>query len=62
MSLRVVTFKIEESLLESVDKYAKDMRMTRSEVIREALREYLRNHCGYGFKRVINARRLRVFY
>ncbi len=40
--LRVVTFKIEEELLESVDMLARRKRMSRSEIIREALKEYLR--------------------
>ncbi len=35
--LRIVTFKLEEELLEEVDKYAQSKRLTRSDVIRLAL-------------------------
>ncbi|ALG97082.1 hypothetical protein [Sulfolobus monocaudavirus SMV4] len=35
--MRVVTFKIEEELLKKLDLYAINMRLTRSEVIREAI-------------------------
>ena len=37
--LRIVTFKLEEELLEKVDKYAKEKNMTRSDVIRIALKK-----------------------
>ncbi len=35
--LRIVTFKLEEELLEEIDKYAQSRRLTRSDVIRLAL-------------------------
>ena len=35
--LRIVTFKLEEELLEEVDKYAQSKKLTRSDVIRLAL-------------------------
>jgi len=35
--LRIVTFKLEEELLEQVDRYAQEKRLTRSDVIRLAL-------------------------
>jgi len=35
--LRIVTFKLEEELLEQVDKYAQEKKLTRSDVIRLAL-------------------------
>jgi len=38
--MRVVTFKLEEELLQKLDLYAVNSRVTRSEVIREALRLY----------------------
>ncbi len=41
--LRIVTFKIEEELLEAVDIYAKHKNLSRSEVIRLALRMLLEN-------------------
>ncbi len=34
---RIVTFKIDSELLKILDRYAKSKRMTRSEVIREAI-------------------------
>ncbi|MCD6114310.1 MAG: ribbon-helix-helix protein, CopG family [Thermoprotei archaeon] len=40
--MRVVTFKIEEELLELIDQYAELRGETRSEVIRKALMELLR--------------------
>ncbi len=40
--MRVVTFKIEEDLLELIDQYAELRGETRSEVIRKALLELLR--------------------
>ncbi len=39
--MRVVTFKLEEELLQKLDLYAVNARVTRSEVIREALKRYL---------------------
>ena len=41
---RIVTFKIEEWLLHILDRYARGRRLTRSEVIREAIIEYLLSH------------------
>ncbi|MCS7108578.1 MAG: ribbon-helix-helix domain-containing protein [Sulfolobales archaeon] len=41
--MRVVTFKIDEILLEEVDKVAKMFGMSRSEIIRDALSSYLRS-------------------
>lgn len=40
--MRVVTFKVEEKLLSEVDLYALNSRLSRSEIIREALERYLR--------------------
>ncbi len=39
--LRVVTFKLDEDLLQKLDLYAVNARVTRSEVIREALKLFL---------------------
>ena len=39
--MRVVTFKLEEELLQKLDLYAVNMRLTRSEVIREAIKGFL---------------------
>ncbi len=39
--MRLVTFKLEEDLLERLDREAARKRVSRSEVIREALRRYL---------------------
>ncbi|MEM0361349.1 MAG: ribbon-helix-helix protein, CopG family [Sulfolobales archaeon] len=41
--LRVVTFKIDELLLEEVDRFAKMFGISRSEVIRDALSNYLKS-------------------
>lgn len=38
----MITFKLEEDLLQELDLYAVNSRVTRSEVIREALIKYLR--------------------
>nr|WP_011225132.1 ribbon-helix-helix protein, CopG family [Sulfolobus islandicus]CAG38167.1 putative CopG protein [Sulfolobus islandicus] len=39
--MKVVTFKIEEELLQELDLYAINSRNTRSEIIREAINLYL---------------------
>ena len=39
--LRIVTFKVDESLLEALDRYARMKRMSRSEAIREAIKRLL---------------------
>ena len=54
--MRIITFKIEEGLLVRVDEFAVDKNMTRSEVIRRALRSYLRSHV-----RPVKTRRLVVY-
>ena len=41
-SLRVVTFKIDETLLEELDRYAARVGLARSDVIRKAIIEYIR--------------------
>lgn len=41
--LRIVTFKIDEVLLEEVDRVAKTFGISRSEIIRDALSSYLRS-------------------
>jgi len=40
--LRVVTFKVDEDLLERLDLFAKAKGVTRSEVIRKAIELYLK--------------------
>jgi len=40
--MRVVTFKIEEDVLELLDKYAIENRLYRSEAIREAIKRFVR--------------------
>jgi len=40
---RIVTFKIDEALLEALDEYARSRRLSRSEVIRKAIEELLRS-------------------
>lgn len=58
MVMRVVTFKIEEDLLETLDLYAKSKNMARSEVIRQAIIRYLINTKKIQY---IEARRIRVW-
>ncbi len=57
--MRVVTFKIEEELLEKIDLYARSRGKTRSEVIRRALELYLIREER---KEPIIARRIKVYY
>ena len=40
--MRVVTFKMEEELLDELDRYASSLGLTRSDVIRRAIIELLR--------------------
>ena len=40
--MRVVTFKVDERLLDELDRYAARKRITRSEAIRRAINELLR--------------------
>ncbi len=39
--LKIVTFKLDEALLEALDRYARMKRMSRSEAIREAIKRLL---------------------
>ena len=58
MGLRVYTFKMEEREMEVIDRLARQLRKTRSDVIREALQIWLSNY-GYGGVRVEQAIRVR---
>ena len=42
--VRVVTFKIDEELLDKLDLYAMNNRLFRSEVVRDAIKFYLSNY------------------
>lgn len=53
--MKIVTFKLEEELLDAINMYAARRNMVRSEVIRRALRYYLANN------RVIRTRRLTIY-
>lgn len=44
--MRIVTFKVDEALLEKIDRFAEREGLTRSEVIREAIIAYL-SRSGY---------------
>ena len=46
MSQLIVTFKVSREMLRVLDEYARRHGLTRSEVIREAIAEYLRRR-GY---------------
>jgi len=39
--MRVVSFKVEEDMLELIEEYARKKRITKSELIRRALRQYI---------------------
>ncbi len=41
MNVKVVSFKIEEDLLELLEEYSKKKNTTKSEIIRRALRNYI---------------------
>jgi len=56
INVKVVTFKIEEELLDKIDQFALEKNMTRSEVIRRALKTYLERET-----RKIVTRRLRIY-
>ncbi len=48
--MRVVTFKIDERLLEELDRYALSLGMTRSDAIRKAIVDMLRGGNGRRYK------------
>jgi len=56
INVKVVTFKIEEELLDKIDQFALEKNMTRSEIIRRALKTYLERET-----RKIVTRRLRIY-
>ncbi len=41
--MRVVSFKVEEELLEMLEEYARKKNTTKSELIRRAIRQYIMN-------------------
>ena len=53
--MRVITFKLEEELLDAINAFAQRRNMARSEVIRRAIRHYLR------VNREVRTRRLVVY-
>ncbi len=44
ISVRVVSFKVEEELLDILEEYARKKKISKSELIRRALRNYIREH------------------
>ncbi len=42
--VRVVSFKVEEELLDILEEYARKKKISKSELIRRALRNYIREH------------------
>ena len=42
--MRVVSFKVEEELLDIIEEYARRKRISKSELIRRAIRSYISNH------------------
>ena len=55
--MRVVSFKVEEELLDILEQYAERKRISKSELIRRALRNYIREH----EEKPYITRRVRVF-
>lgn len=53
--MKVITFKLEEDLLDAINAFAQRRNMARSEVIRRAIRHYLYTN------RVIRTRRLTIY-
>lgn len=56
--LKIVSFKIEEELLAHVDSYANKIGISRSELIRRALRQYLKDR---DYDKPYITRRIRVY-
>lgn len=48
--MRVITFKLDEETLLKLDKAASSLGLSRSEVIRSAISEYLNRRHGAGHK------------
>ena len=42
--MKVVSFKVEEELLDIIEGYARKKKISKSELIRRALRNYIREH------------------
>ena len=53
--MKVITFKVDLDLISQLDRFAVSKNLTRSEVIRRAIRSYIRNH------REIRTRRLVIY-
>ena len=57
--MKVVTFKIDDELLEKLELYAINRKLSRSDVIREAIQRFLREEeekvVGEGFINVMNS-------
>ncbi|ARM76106.1 ribbon-helix-helix protein, CopG family [Acidianus manzaensis] len=49
--MRVITFKVNEELLQQLDLYCLNNRKERSEVIREAIRLYLNHRKGRVYRK-----------
>lgn len=57
ITVRVVSFKVEEELLDILEQYAERKRISKSELIRRALRSYIREN----EERPYITRRVRVY-
>jgi metal-responsive CopG/Arc/MetJ family transcriptional regulator len=44
--MKILSIKIEEDFLDKVDRYAINHKLYRSDVVRQALAEFLKNHAG----------------
>jgi metal-responsive CopG/Arc/MetJ family transcriptional regulator len=56
--MRVVSFKVDDELLEMLEELAKRKRMSKSEIIRTAIRVYL---LGENPKKPFVTRRIRIY-
>jgi len=52
MVLKVVTFKIEDELLERLERLANQLGVTRSQLIRDAVRQYVNEPSKHGVYRL----------
>ena len=58
MGMRVVSFKVDDDLLEMLEYVAKQKRLTKSELIRAAIRAYIE---GEREKRPIVTKRIKIY-
>jgi len=57
MSLKIITVKVEEELLRRIERVAAEEKVTRSELVRRAIKEYIERR-GAGRPRRVRVRRV----